>query len=138
MAARDDNLRAADPVLHRNDVGAQPVPDVVIFDDHPFPLRHDRFELAEIEDHIGTVETPHGAADDLARAILELLVNHFLLDLADALHHRLLRGLGRDAPEVFRRHFDFHFTADGGVRIDPACLGYGDLVGRIRDLVDDE
>src|SRR5207302_1745121 len=85
MAARDDDLRSADSIFHRHDIGAEPIADVVVFDHNAFPLRHDRFEFSEIENHIRTIEAAHGAAHDFARAVLELLVNHFLLDLPDAL-----------------------------------------------------
>src|SRR5947209_11506273 len=67
VAARDDDLRPANPVLDRDDVGAQPVSDAVVFDHDTFPLRHDRFELPEVEDHSRAVETPDGAAHALAR-----------------------------------------------------------------------
>ena len=64
------------------------------------------------------IEAAHRAADDFARAILELLVNHFLLDLANALHHRLLGGLRGDAAEIPRRHFHFHCVARFRVGFD--------------------
>ena len=138
MAARNDDLRAANPVFDRHDISAQPVADIVVFDHDAFALRHDRFEFSEIENHIRAIETPDRSADDLARAILELLINHFFLDLADALHHRLLRGLGGDASKILRRHFHFHFVADRRVRIDLARLGNGNLVRRIGDVIDHE
>ena len=112
MAARDDDLRAANAVLDRDDVRAEPIADVVVLDHDSLALRHDGFKFPKIENDIGAIEAPDRAADDFARAILELLVDHLLLDLADALHHRLLRGLRGDASEIFRRHFDFDSFAD--------------------------
>src|SRR2546423_1869900 len=138
MAARDDDLRAADAVLHRDNIGAYPIPHVVILDDDTLALRHDRLEFSEIENHVGPIEPAYGPADDLAGAVLELLINHFLLDLPNALHHRLLRRLGRNPAKVLRRYFNFHLATDRGVRIDPLRLRNGNLVGRIRDVVDDE
>ena len=118
MAARDDDFRATNAVLDRDDISAQPIADIVVLDHDALALRHDRFEFSEVENHIGAIEAPDRAAHDLARAILEFLVNHFLLDLADALHHRLLRGLGGDAAEIFRRHFHFDGLADLRVWFD--------------------
>src|SRR4029077_13209168 len=97
MTPRNDNFRPADSVLDRDDVGAQAIANVVVFHHHALSLRHDRLKFSEIENHVGTIEPADRAANDFARAVLELFVNHFLLDLANALHHRLLGGLGRDA-----------------------------------------
>src|SRR3954470_21471503 len=102
MAARNDDLRSANAVLDRDDIRAQAIADVVVLNHDAFALRHDGFELAEVENHIRAVEAANRAADNLAGAILELLVDHLLLDLADALHHRLLRRLRGNAAEVLR------------------------------------
>ena len=138
MAARDNDFRPANAVLDRDDVGAQPIPHVVILDHDPLALRHDRFKFSEIENHVGTIEASHRAAHDLARAILEFLVDHLLLDLADALHHRLLGSLGGDPPEIFRGHFHFDRFPNGRVGLDPARLIEGDFVLRVGHRFDHE
>ena len=79
---------------------------------HALPLLHDRFKFSKIENDIGTIEASDRSAHDLARAILEFLIDHLLLDLTDALHHRLIGGLGRDPAEVFRCHFHLNRFAD--------------------------
>ena len=134
MAARDDDFRAADPVIDRNDIGAEPVADVVIFDHDALALRHNRFEFTEIENHIGAIEAAYRPADDFAGAILELLINHFLFDLANPLHHRLFRGLGGDAAEIARRHFHFDGVANLRVRLDLARFAERDFVLWILDI----
>src|SRR4029077_21210484 len=102
MAARDNDHRAANSIVDRDDVGTQAVSDVVVFHHDAFTLRHNRLELSKIENHVRTIESANRAADDLARAVLELLVDHLFLDLANALHHRLLGSLSGDAAEVSR------------------------------------
>ena len=94
--------------LYRLDIAADSLAHLIFLRGHALFVRHERLVLAQVQNHIRAIEAPDRAAHDLARAILEFLVDHFLLDLADALHHRLLSGLGSDAAEVFRcyLHFD--------------------------------
>ena len=128
MTAGDDDLRAADAVFDCDHVRAETIADIVILHDDALALRHDRFKFAQIEDDVRPVETSHGSTDDLARAILKLLVNHFLFGLANSLHHRLLRRLCRDTPEILRCDFYFHNVAYVYVRLDPARFRQLDLV----------
>ena len=138
MASRNDDLRAANSIFHRDDVSAQAVSHVVVLDHHPFALRHDCFEFAQIENHIGAIEAADCSTDNLARAVLELLINHFLLDLANALHHRLFRCLRGDPSEILRRDFHLDFTANGRVRVKFARLGKRNLICRVRYIFDHE
>src|SRR5207248_4811780 len=112
------------------------VADIVIFHHHAFALRHDGLEFSKIENHVRAIEAAHRAADDYAGAVLKLLINHFLFDLPNALHHRLLGGLRGDASKISRRHFHLDSVADFRVQFDPARLGERDLVLRICHLVD--
>src|SRR5437667_12613308 len=105
MPARHDTLWATDAVFPRDDVRAETVSHVVIFHRDSLALRHDGFKLSKIENNIGTIETPLRATNDFARSIFEFLVNHFLLDLANPLHHRLFSSLLRDTAESFRHEF---------------------------------
>src|SRR5205823_11619446 len=70
MTARDNNFGAADTVFDRDHISAKAIPYVVVFDDHPLPLRHDGFKFSKIQNDIGTVETPHSSTDNLARTVL--------------------------------------------------------------------
>ena len=72
----------------------------------------------------------------ISPAILEFLVNHFLLDLADALHHRLLRRLRGDASKILRRHFHLDRVANVCALFKIARLGQRNFVLRIRDVLD--
>ena len=135
VATRNDNLGAANAVFHRDHIGAEPVADVVIFDDHAFALGHDGFKFPKVENDIGAIETTHRSADDFASTIFELLVNHFLFDLANSLHHRLLRSLCSNATKISRCHFHLDRVTDTRVRLDFACSRKFDLVLWIADLI---
>ena len=137
MAARDDDLRPARAVFHRHHVGAQAVADVVVLGLHALAVRHERLEFSEIDDHIRAVKAPHRAADNLARAILELVINHLLFRLADALHHRLLRGLRGDAPKVLRRDRHLDFLAELDVALEHLRRLMRDLVVFVLHLLHD-
>src|SRR2546423_7776631 len=123
MAAGNDDLRPANSVLDRDHVGAQPIANIVIFNDDALALRHNGFKFSKIKNDVRTIEAADRPADDFAGPVLELFVNHFLLDLADALHHRLLGRLGRDPSEVLGGDFDLYFAAHRCVRINPLRLG---------------
>src|SRR5216110_2641165 len=99
---RNDDLRTTD----------------TIFDCDALPLRHDCFEFSKVENHIRPVEASHCAAHDFAGPILELFVNHFLLDLTNPLYHRLLGRLRGDPTKISRRHFHFDGVSNVGVRLD--------------------
>src|SRR5205823_4913338 len=68
MATRNDDLGTANAVFHRDHVGAEPVADIVIFDDHPFALGHDGLKFPKVENDVGAIETTHRSADDFASA----------------------------------------------------------------------
>src|SRR5215471_15760653 len=108
MAARDDYLRAPCSVFHCHNVRAEAVTDVVIFHCDSLALRHDSLKFPKVENDIRAIEPAHGATNNFPRAILKLLVNHFLFSLTDSLHHGLLCSLRRNAPEIFWRDFDFY------------------------------
>src|SRR5262249_24358364 len=137
MAARHDNLRTADSVFYRDNVRTEPITHVVIFHYHSLALRHDGLKFSKIENDIRAVEAPHCATDDFAGAIFELLVDHFFLSLANPLHHRLFRGLRRDASKIFRSYFHFDYVAHIRIRLDFARLRQLDLILRISDFIDD-
>ena len=136
VRAREDDLGPAHAVFHGHDVGAQAVADVVILRDDAFLAGHDGVEFAQVHDDIAALEPADGAADDLARAILEFVVHHLLLRRADALEHGLFGGLRGDAPEVARRHLDFHGIAHGRIGLGLLRLGEEGFAERVHDLLD--
>ena len=62
-----------------------------------------RLAAAEIDDDVAVFDALDHAVDDLADAVLELLVLALALGVAHALHDHLLGGLGGDAAEIDRR-----------------------------------
>src|SRR5690606_38980363 len=114
MGAGKDDFQAATLVLDGEDVGADAVADVVLLRLHAFAGRHHALELAEVDQHVAAVEAADGAGNDVAGAVLELLVDHLLLRLAQTLHHRLFRGLHGDAAEILRRHVELELVAGLG------------------------
>ena len=136
MAAGEDDLGAARAVLHGHDIGADAVADLVILGRDALAVGHDAFELAEVDHDVGALEPAHGAADDVAGAVLELLEDHLLLRLADALHDRLLGGLGGDAAEVVGGDLHFQKVAELGIGFDPLGAVEGDLIVGVHDSLD--
>ena len=60
--------------------------------------------LAQLHEGVARVRLLDDAGDQLAHAVLVLVVGHVPLGLADALEDHLLGGLGGDAAEVVGRH----------------------------------
>ena len=89
---------------------------------------HDGLKTSEIDNHIGTLEAPNGAANNFPGTILELVIDHFLLGLADALHHRLFGGLRGNTPEVFWGYLHVDHVADDDLRFDGASLAQRNLI----------
>ena len=135
VAARKDNLRAAAFVLHRKHVTTDAVTDIVIFTLHPLLVRHDALELAEIDHHVVALEAAHRSGNDVARTVLELLVDHFLLRLAEALHHRLLCSLDGDAAEILRGNIELKCSADLRRSVLLLCKAYRNLVELVLVVV---
>ena len=94
--------------------------------------------LPRSTNHVRTVKTPHGAADDVADAVLEFGENQRLLRAADLLHQRLLGVLRGDAAKTGGRDFHFEFLADLGVGLDAAGVEHGNLVVLGNDLLGDD
>jgi len=102
VAAGEDDFRAACAVFHSDDISAYSIAYGVFFSGDALAIRHNTFEFAEVDDHVRTFETAHGAGDDFTGAILELVVDHLLLRLADPLHDGLASRLcGNTLPKSF-------------------------------------
>jgi hypothetical protein len=93
-----------------------------------FLVRHDAFEFAEVDHDVVAFEAADGAGHDVAGAVLEFLVDHFLFRLAEALHHRLFGSLDGDASEVLGSDVEFLNVAGFGFGIFFEGGGEGDFV----------
>ena len=138
MTARENDLGATGAVLNGYNVGPDAVADIVLLCADALARRHDPLELAEIQDNITTVKTTHGATNDLACTILELLVDHLLLNLSDTLRNCLTGRLGGDTSKVTRGHLDLDLFADCDLIIDQAGLGQGNFFLRISNGLNDQ
>ena len=99
---------------------------------------HQPFEFSEVDDDVGFFEPADDPADDLAGAVLEFIVDHLLLGLAQALHHRLLGRLGRDPPEVARSDINLDLVARLHIRLDPPRHFDWQLFPFVGDALDHE
>ena len=122
MTAREHDLGAARGVVHGHDVGADAVADGVVFRLHALAVRHGGFEFPEVYHDILPLETTHHAADNLARTVAELVIDHLFFRLADALHDRLTCRLRADATEILGRHIHPDFLADLHVSLHGLCF----------------
>src|ERR1043166_8111092 len=76
------------------------------------------------------------AGDDLADAVLELLILALALGVADLLEDHLLGGLGGDAAELDRRQRIDDIVADHRAGLQLLRVLEADLLEIILDLVD--
>src|SRR5690606_23186183 len=100
MGAADDDLGALRGLADLDDVGLEPGAGLGPLVGHLLGLGQERFDATEVEQRVAPVALLDDAGDDVALPAGVLLVLQLALGLADALHHDLLGGLGRDAPEV--------------------------------------
>src|SRR5205085_12432537 len=91
--------------------------------------REDGLRLAELHDDVALLEAADDAGAELALPVLELVVGHLPLGIADLLDDDLLGGLRRDAAE--RRLVELELDADrvagGAVGIELAGFLETDL-----------
>ena len=92
-----------------------------------------RLGAAEIDDDIAELDALDEAVDDLADAVLELVVLALALGVAHLLDDHLLGGLRGDAAEIDRRQRIGDEIADLGLGIEPLRLGERDLRRLVLD-----
>ena len=108
---------------------------LVFLGGNAFLVRHQTFVLAEVQNHVGTVKTTDGAADDIAHAVLVLRHDHGFFRLTDLLHEGLFGVLGRNAAEAGRGHFFFNFVTYLGIGFDAPGIKDGNLIMLGNDAV---
>ena len=88
--------------------------------------RQDGFSTAQVDDPAALVAPLHNTGDNLAHAILEFLIDDFLLGVAHALNNHLLGGLGGNAPQVFHLDAETHFVVQlhRGIMFPGLAEGY--------------
>ncbi len=136
MASRQNDLRAMHGVVDAKGVGTDAIARLVFLGGHTLATGHDAFDLAEVDDDVAPFEPAHGPGQDVARAALELLENHVLLDLPDALQHRLLGGLCGDTAKILGGDFDLNGFAKLGIWQAAAGVGRTNIVLLVDHIFD--
>ena len=137
MGARQEDLRPARLLAHVVDIGAHPLALAEALARQQFVAPQHRLGAAEIDDDIAELDPLDEAVDDLADAVLELVVLPLALGVAHLLHDDLLRGLRRDAAEIDRRQRVGDEIADLGLGVEPLRRGERHLRRLVLDRVDD-
>src|SRR6185312_5003021 len=97
--AGQDDLRAAGRVLDLEQERADAVARLVFLARDLLAGRHHRLGLAQVHEDVIALPPADRAGHDVADLVLEVVVDAVLLELPQALHHRLPGGLGRDPAE---------------------------------------
>jgi hypothetical protein len=96
----------------------------------------DALGAAEVDDDVAELDALDDAGDDLADAVLELLILALALGVADLLEDDLLGGLGGDAAELDRRQRIDDEVADHGAWLQLLRVLEAHLLEIILDLLD--
>jgi hypothetical protein len=134
ITKRGSELRAVRSLLDGLDVAPDSLADLVFLGRHPLAVRQQGLILAQIHQHVRTVESPDRAADDVAYPVLEFREDKLLLGAPDVLHEGLLGILGCDAAEAHRGYFHLDLLAGLSLGLDPPGIEYGNLVMLGDDL----
>ena len=135
-ARREEDLRP--PVLAA-DVEDQRAGAVADADDLARDLlvaADDALGAAEVDDDMAELDALDDAGDDLAGAVLELLILALALGVADLLEDDLLGGLGGDPAELDRRQRIDDEVAERGAGLELLRILEADLLEIILDLLD--
>ena len=128
MAAGEDDFRSAGFRAHFHHVEAHAVADAVVFIRHAFAGGHDALEFAEVHKDVPLFKAADGARHQIAGAVLELVVKHFLFRIQQLLEHGLAGSLHRDAAKALRRDVGGQQVVQDGVPVQLDGQGEGDLV----------
>src|SRR5262249_12972708 len=112
VRARDDDLRPLGRAIHHANDDTQTLANVVGFELGLFAFRQSSFGAAHVDDQIRAFGTFYDYGDELADAIVILVVDRVALGLAHLLQNDLLGGLRSDTAEHIRGLGDQNFGAD--------------------------
>ena len=129
------NLRAAAGFFHGFDKTAELFAGLVFLNRHTFATGQGRLVAAEVYHHIAALEAADHAADDIAHAILEFIIDQRLLGASQVLLEILTGVLGGDAAEACGGHFLFDFVAEIGFIHNLQGIEPGNFVLRIGDTI---
>ena len=136
VGAAEEDLR---PAILAADVGDQRAGAVADAHDLARDLlvaADDALGAAEVDDDMAELDALDDAGDDLAGAVLELLILALALGVADLLEDDLLGGLGGDPAELDRRQRIDDEVAERGAGLELLRVLQADLLEIILDLLD--
>ena len=137
MRTRQENLRPARLLAHVVDIGAHPLALTEALARQELVAAQHRLGAPEIDDDVAELDPLDEAVDDLADAVLELVVLPLALGIAHLLHNDLLRGLRRNASEINGRQRVGDEIADLGLGVQPLRRDERHLRRLVLDRVDD-
>ena len=137
MGARQEDLRAAGFAADAQDQRADAVADADHLARDLLVAADDALGAAEVDDHVAELDALDDAGDDLAGAVLELLILALALGVADLLEDDLLGGLGGDSAELDRRQRIDDEVADARVLLELLRALRVDLLEMVLDLLGD-
>src|SRR6185369_10905590 len=120
VRATQNDLRALGGEIDVVDVGPNAIALAIALARDLLALGKDRVGAAEIDDDVLLLESLHDAREDLALAVLELVVDELALGVAHLLDDVLLGGLRRDPPEHLARQLGEQLVADLGFLVEAA------------------
>ena len=109
---------------------------LIFLNGNPLAAGEHGFVTAQINYHITSLKTAHGAPHNVAGAILELLIDQGLFRAADVLLEVLGSVLGGNAAESGGGDLFLNFITQIGFIDNLQCVKTGDLVLRIGNPID--
>ena len=125
--AGQEDLRATRLAAHVVDEGTHPVAGSYGLARQGFVAAHQTFGAAEVDGDVAELVALDDAVDDLADAVLVLLVLAAAFGVAHALHDHLLCCLGRDPAKIDRRQLVDQFVPELGLGLAQAGVIRRDL-----------
>ena len=112
MGAGQKNLCPPPGLTDIHNIDLQAVVNGVILPRHLLPRRKDPFCTVNVYENGSVADSGNDPRHDFADPRMEFVIDGIPLRFTDALHDNLLRGLGRDPPEILRDHFLFNDIAN--------------------------
>ena len=143
MGAGDKDLRAAGRAAHLDEVDLHALTLGQRLAGHLLVERQERLGRlapradAQADGVAARVDAGDDAGENLVLLRVELVIDHAVLRLAQALDDDLLAVAGGDAAELHVLHGEVHHAADLVARGNLARVGEGDLGAGVLDLLDD-
>jgi hypothetical protein len=132
-----EDLRPSLLAPHVVDVGTNAITQADVLARDHLVAADDALGTAQIDDHVAVFDALDRTVDDLAHAVLVLVMMPLAFGLAHFLHDHLLGVLGRYAAEIEGRQGLGQKITHVGRRIAPPGIGERYLRGVVLHLLDD-